>query len=167
MTARNLLTIIFLAISVLSAGLLTLTTLNYTEFFKALEKIDLKLSDVDLVTDGQNVNVTIAFSIWNPTSYADFRVRELSYALDLRANDEIVTLSTDTLPYVQEPIPVEPYHNHTFEHRVSLDLNQPETSRSIELYESNQGDVTWTLNLTLILLTFTGPIDLPLSASKH
>lgn len=167
MTTRNLLTAIFLAISVLSAGLLTLTTLNYTEFFKALEKIDLKLSDVDLVTGGQNVDVTIAFSIWNPTSYADLRLRELSYALRLKANDEIVTLSSDTLSYVQQPVPIEPHCNHAFEHRVSLDSNQPETSRSMELYESNQGDVTWILEATLILLTFSGPIDLPLSASKH
>jgi len=161
-TKRTALMAIFLVINMISAVLLVTSTLNYIEFYRALERFTLKLANVNLLTQENYVKVVITFSMWNPTSYVGLKLRELSYLLQFASNSDSVYVSSYTLSYANEPIIIGSYWNKTFEHQINLDAKRQTTSRLLELYKSHSGNSTWTLDADAILITFAGPMSVPL-----
>jgi hypothetical protein len=165
-TKRTALTTIFLVLCLASAAFLALSTLNYIEFFRALEKFTIELRNVELLVGQKNATVGITFEMWNPTGYVGFALREWSYRLTFKASNQSIDLSYDTISYA-EPITISPQWNKTFEHETTIDITKPTHFQFITLYQLNQGkEVTWTLEVGVILLNpLTGQLDIPLSSS--
>lgn len=156
-TRRTVLTTLFLTVCLASFALLAYSSYNYIEFFIALEKFTLKLRDVKVTVGSTNATLNATFELNNPTDYAGFSLRELSYNLELEANNHTVELSYDTVFYAQDPIAISAQWRKTFELGTYLDAERPATSPRFEslsqLYQANQGkNITWTLKMTVILL---------------
>ena len=146
------------------------STSNYIEFFRALEQFTLKLRDVDLVVGQKNATIGMTFEMCNPTSYVGFNLREWSYRLILKASNQTIDLSYDTISYAEKPITISPQWNKTFEQHTYLDITKPTSSRFMalyQLYQLNQGkEITWTLEVGVVLLNpLTSHIDIPLTSS--
>jgi hypothetical protein len=158
---------IFIVLCLSSAAFLAFATLNYIEFFRALERFTMKLRSVDLLVSQKNATVGITFEMLNPTSYIGFALREWSYRLTLKASNQSVDLSYDTISYTEEPLAISPQWNKTFNHEATIDITKPASSQFITLHQLNQGkQITWTLDISVILLTpLIGQLDIPLSSS--
>lgn len=167
MTRRTALTMIFVALCLSSVAFLTFVTLNYIEFFRALESFTMKLRNVELLVRQNDATINITFQMQNPTNYVGFALREWSYRLTLKASNQSVDLSYDTISYAEEPLAISPQWNETFKHEATIDTTKPASSQFITLYHLNQGkEVTWTLEVGVILLTpLIGQLDIPLSSS--
>lgn len=158
-------TALFLAISIVAAISLIASTINYLAFYRAMQEINLKILDVNVLIGENNANITLVFSLTNPTNYVGLKLRELSYTLYYEADREKIALLWDTVYYAENPIDVGPYWNKTYERQVHLDINKEKIMSFVEFYESHQGNVKWILSCTSIFVTFTGKIDVPLTAS--
>lgn len=158
---ESVFTTLFIAIVILSTIFLIISTLNYVEFFKAMEKLTLTIIKVCPSVGQDGANVTFSFSITNPTRYGALRLRELSFALYFQTNAEDVDVWWERLSY-HEPITINPYWNKTFEY-----LNDPidcNLEAFQEFYAANHGNVKWLLRCGAIVVTFAGQTDLPLTA---
>lgn len=165
MTARrNIPTIIFIAIFVLSAAFLTIQTKNYAEFFVAIQRIDLELLSVNTTIDNGTANVTLTFAIFNPTGYDTLRMIGLSYLLYLENNTQTVTAAWNMISYA-DPIQMNAYSNLTFRHTLSLDPDLDSTREFIKFYQNLQENVKWLLNCGVLLITFLDKMEVPLNAA--
>lgn len=164
-TKRNVIAAIFLTLSLVAAAFLATSTSNYVEFYRAIEKFDMTLRNVNVVVIEDNVKVNITFEMSNPTNYVGLSLRELSYLLRFEANHENVDLSYDTIPYTREPIIITPHWTQTFEHNASLYAARPSTTRFLALYNLYQEqEVSWTLQVQVVLITFMGTTGIPMSS---
>ncbi len=164
-TTRNVIATVFLTLSLVAVVFLATSTSNYVEFYRAMEKFEMRLRNVDVVVIEDNVKVNITFEMSNPTNYVGLSLREWSYLLRLEANNENLDLSYDTISYIGEPITITPHWTQTFEHNASLYATRPSTSRFLELYNLYQEkEVGWTLQVHAVLLTFMGTMGIPMSS---
>ena len=164
-TRRNVVAAFFFALSIVAAGLLATSTWNYVEFYRAVEKFDIKLQSVDVSVDEGNVKVNMTFELQNPTDCMGLSLREWSYALILEIGNEEIDLSHDSISYYLEPIAITPHWTQTFEHDDELHSTQQSTSRFLELYELYQKkQVSWNLKAQVILTTFMGTMYIPMSS---
>ena len=164
---RTVLTIIFLVTCVASTAWLALSTVNYVEFFRAVETFNLQLRDVGLIESGDNVEVSMIFDMINPTSYRGFKLREFSYKLSFNTNGTVpLEISSDTLSHASNPLEVTPYWNQTFTHHELSNAARSTVSLLRNLYDTGNQTITWTLEVTVILLNpLIDIIDIPLSSS--
>jgi len=165
-TRRNVIAAFFFTLSIVATALLATSTWNYVEFYRAVEKFDIELQNVDVTVDEGNVKVNMTFEMKNPTNYVGLSLREWSYALILEAGNEEIDLSHDFISYYSEPVTISPHWIQTFEHDADLYATQNSTSRFLELYPLFQGkQVSWTLKVQVILITFMGTMGIPMSSA--
>ena len=164
MSKQNAFTIIFLGISVLSAISLVNATLNYVEFYTAIERLELTVINVSTSIGQTKVNVTLFFQITNPTTYMGLKLQELSYILKFEANDETVDICWDLTAY-REPIPVNPVSNMTFQYTIDLNIDKDTTRYLMQHYETHQGNIKWLLKCGAVVSTFLGKFEVPLTAT--
>jgi hypothetical protein len=119
---------------------------------------------VDPSITEDNVSITLVFSIINPTSYVGLRLRELACALYFEADGKQIGLWWHIFSFYKHPLLIGSYWNKTFVYQVDLDMKDESTKLFTEVYRSRQGNIKWMLNSSLILLTFIGKIDVPLTA---
>ena len=147
-----------------SAVLLAISTLNYVEFYRAMEQLELNVSEVNLAIE-QNITITLVFSLENPTRYVGLKLRELSVSLYFYdKNNEQVNIWADTLSYQGEPLTVEPYWHRTFEQQINLSTAREATQRLLDTYKDPQ-DIKWVLNAGAIIISFIDTLDVPMSAT--
>ena len=158
-------TAIFFTTCLASAFILVTSTLNYVEFYRAMANLTLQLLDVSPSIETNNVNVTLMFSITNPTSYHGLRLRELSYTLTFEAFQSQLSLYGDVISFADQPLIVDPYWNKTFEYQIRFNMRREQTVNFIELYESQPQDALWSMRATVLVDTFVGIIDVPLTAT--
>lgn len=161
---RDIPTIIFVAICVVSAASLIIQTKNYVEFFVAIQRLDLTLLSVDTTIDNEVANVTLAFAIINPTGYDGLRMIKLSYILYLEQNTQTVTAVWNMISY-DNPMPINAYSNLTFQHTLALDPDLNSTKEFIKFYQDHQGNVKWLLNCGCLLSTFLDKMEVSLKAT--
>ncbi len=169
-TRRKIPPIIFTVITVVATVSLIGSTLNYIEFFTALQEIHLEMLDVNLAIGQSTVNITLIFAITNPTGYTGLRIRELSHELCYKEADSTHALHWWTSSYYQQPKPLDRYSNITFEEPIYLNVNSAhsqETSRFLEFYENHPQNIMWVLKCSAIFITFAGKIPASLTANKN
>ena len=164
LTKKAISTTIFIAIVIISAIFLIVSTSNYVEFYRAIETLDLTIMNASPSVEQNEVNITLIFSITNPTRYVGLKLQELSFALYFQNNSENIDLWWKTLAYHNQPVTIDPYWNNTFEYHINLDVNADSTKRFQDLYQTQQGNVKWLLKSGAIVITFAGEIDVPLTA---
>lgn len=160
---QKILTVVFLATVGVSATSLVISTLNYTQFYTAIRRLDLAVLDVSPTIGEDSLSVTLIFAITNNSSYTGLNVRELSYTLNFEHDMERVRILSDTKSYYSEPVRLGPYSNTTFEYVTTLGVNQEPAQRFIEFYKNKQGYITWILTCNVIFLTFIGTVYIPLT----
>jgi hypothetical protein len=164
---RIVLTTIFLVACIASTVWFALSTVNYSEFFRAVETFNLKLKNVNLIESEENIEFSMIFEMLNPTSYRGFRLREFSYKLSFKTdNTGPLEISSDTLSYATEPIEVTPYWNQTFTHRAFSNAATSTINLLQSLYRSGNQTITWILEATVVLLNpLIEKVDIQLSSS--
>lgn len=162
----------FLAITVVATVSLVGSTLNYIEFFTALQDVDFAILDMTLDVGENTVNITLVFAITNPTGYSGLRLRELSnglYYKEANSEDQPIGLDWWTRSYRQQPKPLDRYSNITVEESIHLgvsSMRKRETERFLEFYGTHQQNLMWVLKSSAIFVTFAGDVIVALTASK-
>lgn len=162
-------TAIFLTATIASVLFMVTGTANYTEFYRAVGQLEAKILSIDLSIEEKQVNLTLVFSVTNPTSYRGLEMREISYALQYEDHKAEISLVTDTLLFTSNPIVIDPFWSKTFECPKILNINslpqiqKQATLRFIELHQTQQGRIEWVFDCTAILLTFVDTIDVPMT----
>lgn len=164
LTREAISTTIFLAIVIVSAIFLIVSTSNYVEFYRAIETLDLTIMKASPSVGQNEVNITLIFSITNPTRYVGLKLNELSFALYFQSNSENIDLWWKTVTYHKQPVTIDPYWNKTFQYHTNLDVNADSTKRFQDLYQTQQGNIRWLLKGGAIVITFAGEIDVPFTA---
>mgnify|MGYP001067715535 CR=1 FL=1 len=158
---RRALSIIFLAITAASTIVLARSTLNYMEFYTALKKLTLQLSNFGFSIEPNLVLITVDSTIVNPTSYVGLELVSVSIALYFEADGETVELTRDEFWYTT-PKPLNPYLNITLKSSSSVSVNSISTQLFIKALE--QGSIDWTLAPHVVLATLIGPLGMSLDA---
>lgn len=162
-------TAIFFTASIASVLFLIAGTANYTEFYRAVAQLEAQILSINSSIGEKQVDLTLVFSITNPTSYRGLEIREISYSLQYEDDEAKTTLVTDNLLFASNPIIIDPFWNKTFECPQTLNVDslpqiqKQATVRFIELYQTQQGKIKWVLDCTAILLTFVDTIDVPMT----
>lgn len=156
-------TVVYFAICAASTFFLVTSTLNYIEFYRAMSEITLQLLQVSASTGTKNVDLILVFSILNPTNCIGLRLRDFSYVLYFGNHSDQIDLYWDDIHFA-ETLTVERNWNKTFEYKIGLNPDREQTMDFIEIYKSRPENVLWEMKATLILITFVGLLDLPLTA---
>jgi len=146
---------IFLAITVLSVGVLIKETLNYTKFYEAYEKLALEPSNLNISTTAQEIIIRGKFALKNPTGYYGLELLRLDLLITFVADDVEIELATDTMWRNREPI--NPYSNITFNFSGNLTTNSDRGRFFIQA--SSQGPVECMIRSQVFLATLFGPTD--------
>lgn len=165
LTKRTTLLAVFFAVSTISTILLVISTLNYLEFYKAIEQMKIEISDVTLFIEPDNVEVTLNFTIENPTRYADLKLRDLSWSLyfyDENAEEQL--LWADSISYYDAPLPIDPYWAKSLEYQINLSINRDVTQRLLKTHNEQQ-NINWRLSASAIVISFVDTLDVPMSAT--
>lgn len=161
-TKRNITTTVFLAIWVTLMVSLVGPTLNYIEFYRAT--LVLKVLSVTVVFGQNKTNITLVFALQENSSYNGLKLREISNLLHFEANGEPVLLWSDVTSYRQQPVPLIPYIDETFQFLIELNKDSELATFFQEYYEANQGSIKWMLKCGAVLMTFAGNTNVELEA---
>lgn len=163
-TKEAVFTAIFFAIVTVSAISLVISTLNYVDFYRAIEALSLTVLDVSPSIGQNSAKIDLTFAIVNPTRYTGLSLREFGYVLYFDADGELIDACWRTNSYREQPLPIGPFSNITFQNSIDLDLSQESTKSFIKFYENHTESVKWALKCNGIFLTFIGELTVPLNA---
>ena len=74
--ARDALTLIFLATTIISAGVAAISTNHYVEFFPAMQQLRLGISSFTFSPTNTSLGAVVSFAILNPSSYTGIGVTD-------------------------------------------------------------------------------------------
>lgn len=141
---------LFLICTTIAAYYLVASTLNYTEFYRAIREIHIANLKVDAFMDQKNVNISLSFDIENPTRYIGLQLQSVTCQLYFFDNSEKVILWWDMKAYgtaqtldPNSKVPLEWSFNPI-----------ASTERFTAYFEDHQGAVKWTLECGVRLAAF-------------
>lgn len=157
----NMLLIVFSVISVTSTILLIGPTLNYAEFYSALETLDLKVPYFDFNVEQDRIYINATFTLKNNSSYVGIKLKNLSWRIGFFETDEsYVELATGTFWWYPE-VPLDPDSKITRElpPDYSVAESVPNAKSLINMYD-NQEPIRWMISGSVLLDTFLGTVRL-------
>lgn len=155
----NALVIIFSAITLASVLLLIQPTLNYAEFFTALETLDLEVSHFNFKVEQNRIYVNVTLTLKNNSSYVGIKLRRLICKIGFfETNESYVELATPQ-KYYYPNVSLDPDVIITAEYSTSIAETVPDARSLIDLYENNKA-IKWIISGSLLLETFLGEIQL-------
>src|SRR5690242_16364091 len=77
----QILSAIFIAVSVSSAVYISIATVNYLDFFPALAQLSSQVTSVDFVNVSSGPNLSARVDVINPSDYSGFKLADLSLKL--------------------------------------------------------------------------------------
>ena len=110
--ARDILTMIFLASTVGSAGVAGVFTYHYTEFFPAMKQLQLDIPSFNFNPTNLSLNATVTFTITNPSSYSGVRVTDFVTNFTVQAPGNIIIPQGIVNFYIQ-PAALDPQNRVT------------------------------------------------------
>lgn len=152
---------VFLICTIIAAYYLVESTMNYTEFYRAIREIHIVDLKVDAFVEQKNVNISLSFDIENPTRYTGLQLQSITCQLYFFNNSEKVVLWWGMKTYGSS----QPLNPHS---KVKVEWNltpMVSTERFIAYFEAYQGVVQWTLECGVRLATFL-PRDISLSFTE-
>ena len=157
----NMLLTVFSIVSVAATILLIGPTLNYAEFYEALETLDLKVPYFNFKIEQDRIYINATFTLKNNSSYVGIKLRNLSWKIGFFETDEsYVELTTGTFWWYPEA-PLDPGSLITRElppdHSVGESV--PNAKSLINLYDS-QEHIRWMISGSVLLDTFLGDVKL-------
>lgn len=170
-----ILAISFVLLSVGSAAFLSVSTLNYLNYYPALGKIQLQVDNVTIVPASGQSNITVRVTVSNPTDYSGFRLGNAIVDLFFGVKDGNATLFGGGIhPEQVQLIGGQLAANSKVSSNVHVMLN-PANASSLGSFESSYGGrVVAHVSLTIEIITFLVAVygreyymatqDLPLSS---
>lgn len=158
---RNVLVIVFSVVTVASTLLLIEPTLNYAEFYTALETLDLKVPYFNFKIEQNRIYINATFTLKNNSSYVGIKLKNLVWKIGFFETDEsYVELATGTFWWYPE-VPLDPNANITRElpPDYSIDESVPNAKSLINMYH-NQETIRWMISGSVLLDTFLGTFRL-------
>lgn len=157
----NMLVIVFSVVSITSTILLIGPTLNYAEFYAALETLDLKVPHFNFKIEQDRIYINATFTLENNSSYVGIKLKNLSWKIGFFETDEsYVELTAGTFWWYPE-VPLDPGSKITRElppdHSVAESV--PNAKSLINMYH-NQEPIRWMISGSVLLDTFLGTINL-------
>lgn len=152
---------ILMTAAVLSIILLVSPLLNYIEFYKALEKLSLQVSNFSFSIAEDKILIASNFSVVNPTSHTGLRLVHLGYGIYFKSDDEFTALTGGETWYGDPSPPINPHSNITSKYSVSLDIDQ-EPARVTLATLSTQRGIEWMITSYVLIETFTGRMHVDL-----
>ncbi|MEM2146417.1 MAG: hypothetical protein QW279_13730 [Candidatus Jordarchaeaceae archaeon] len=163
MEKRRILLLSFLMITVALAISNVSPTLNYFEFYRALQEIFIEINEFNIKIEENILNVTVNFTLTNPTGYTGIKVRSLRYIIYFQYGEgtPVKLLEGEFLWNSQEGIPFNAYTNITCSQSHTLTTTSAAASQLIQHLDS---EIFWTIQSMTILHTFTGSVIVPLNS---
>ncbi len=166
----------FILLGVGSAVFLSVSTLNYLNYYPALGKIQLQIDSVSIVQGSNQSRIDSHVTIVNPTSYAGFRLGNAIVDLYFLISGSNVTLfGAGVHPQQAELIGVQLGANSVVSSDVIVQLNPMNASSFASFIASYDGRVIASVRFTVEIITFLITVygreyydttkDLPLSLS--
>ena len=152
---------IFSAVTVTSTLLLIEPTLNYAEFFSALETLDIEVPYFNFTIKQDQIYINATFTLRHNSSYVGIKLKNLVWKIGFFETDEsYVELATGTFWWYPE-VPLDPNANITRElpPDYSLDESVPNAKSLINMY-NNQETIRWMISGSVLLDTFLGTFRL-------
>jgi hypothetical protein len=155
----NIVATIFSAVTVVSALLLIQPTLNYAEFFTALERLDLKVPSFNFTIKQDRIYINATFTLKNNSSYVGIKLKNLVWKIGFfETNESYVELVSGTFWWYPEA-PLDPGSKITrkLPPDYSLQESVPNAKSLINLYQ-NQETIRWVMSGSVLLDTFLGAL---------
>ncbi len=155
LSRREILAVALLAVA-LGAWISVLpSTMNYLQYYSALENLVLKVSSMVITSGSSNVTVSIRFYIGNPTPYLGIRVASLAYQALLPNGTDTLVMGVGTESSQHPPL---------IGANSSLTLNEHFAMSGLRWQQYNQlsgvgnGTLNWTIQGSLGLDTRDGDL---------
>jgi hypothetical protein len=152
----------FLALALLSSLFLTLSTINYVDFYMALRDLKLSTLEVSPQVRGERLIFNVTIAINNPTSYVGLRLKALGYRLSYRAGDEVRELAAGQGWYSEAKF-IQPRSDLFLDLSPSLNIGDEDAKRYLAYAEEKGEDTLWLINCSALLETFTGDLRINIS----
>lgn len=155
----KVLIIIFSATTVASALLSLEPTLNYAEFFTALETLDLKVTRFNFTVKQNRIYINTTFTLKNNSSYVGLYLRNLNCKIGFFETYESYLELAESSFWWHPEVPLDPGSNITRKYSISLAETVPNAKSFINLYQ-NQETIRWMISGSVLLNTFMGKLRL-------
>ncbi len=164
----------FILLSVGSAAFLSVSTLNYLNYYPALGKIQYQVDSVSIVQGSNQSRIDSHVVVTNPTDYRGFRLDNVIVVMFFKVRDSNVTLFGGGAPPRQEELVGAQLGAHAMvSSNVIVQLNPQDATSFASFIKSYDGRVVATVTLTVEVITFLVTVlgresytvtqDLPLS----
>lgn len=157
----NVSLVLFSLCTIVAAYYLVASTINYTEFYRAIREVNLINLKVDTVVEQRSVNISLSFEIQNPTRYVGLKLREVTCQLYFADNNEKVVLWWGLKSYGTSQ-PLDPYSKVSLEWSFSPAAS---TDRFLTYFENHQGAINWMIQCGVRLAAFL-PQDISISLTE-
>ncbi len=157
----NVLVTVFSLVAVASTLLLIGPTLNYAEFYAALETLDLKVPYFNFKVEQNRIYINATFNLRNNSSYVGIKLRNLVWEIGFYETDQsYVELVAGTFWWYPK-VPLEPGVEITRDlpPEYSLAESVPNAKSLINMYH-NQETIRWMISGSVLLDTFLGEFRL-------
>ena len=166
----------FIFLTVGSVAFLSVSTLNYLNYYPALGKIQYQVDNVSVLQASNQSRINSHVVVTNPTDYRGFRLGNIKVAMFFKVKDSNVTLFGGSAAPVQEELVGGQLGAHsTVSSDVVVQLNPADATSFASFIRSYDGRVIATVTLTVEVITFLVTVygreyytvtqDLPLSPS--
>ncbi len=149
---RDILTLIFLSTTIASAGVGGIYTYHYTQFFPAINQLQLDISSFSFNPTSSSLNATVVFTITNPSSYSGIRITDFITDLTIQAPGNI-TIPQGIVPFYVRPTTLDPQNRVMLRIPFTGSLNGPyRVYQLLSMYTTSQFRFNFTS--TVFLSTF-------------
>jgi hypothetical protein len=145
----------FILLTVGSAAFLSLSTLNYLNYYPALGKIYVQIDRVFVVPGSNQSTIDTRVTIVNPTSYVGFRLGNVVVDLYFRVSDSNVTLFGNGVhPRAEQLVGGQLGANSAVTSDVKVQLNRTNASSFASFVNSYGGRVIASVQTSAEVVTF-------------
>lgn len=166
----------FILLCVGSAAFLSVSTLNYLNYYPALGKIQYQVDRVSILQGSNQSRIDSHVVVTNPTDYRGFRLGNVIVVMFFKVRDSNVTLFGGGAPPRQEDLVGGELGAHSMvSSNVIVQLNPQDATSLASFIGSYDGRVIATVTLTVEVITFLVTVspresypvtqDIPLSPS--
>lgn len=145
----RLLTYVFAAVVVVSAGLIMMNFIDYIGLLTSMNKVTVTIDEMVHYPEGDKVNIALTFSVENPTTYTRLKFSSIQCQLYIitGGGEEYVGVAAYAPPV---DIPLKPFEERTFTTSIAVPRSNIE-----RLSDSIESDLEWRIRS---VIHFSTPI---------
>jgi len=149
MTRRDRLTLFFLLLTITASVFTAVGTLNYMQFYPALLKLQLNLTNLEWATSTDQLEARAIFVLTNPTSYSPLVMKAFEGEFDIQLNGN-TTIPQGSFPSART-LPLQPGVLNTI--TISFE-GTAEAARQVATAQATGEEVKFLFIIDIVLSTF-------------